>query len=193
MIRRPPRSTLFPYTTLFRSEAESGLELALPGRVRRAGVPVRDRALGVEAEQRLGHLPEGGAHRLLHAWPRDAAQAVEADGACVSAQGFRDEIQALDGEVELVAFRVLEHEEGALAVADGHRPEAEVAPEPVVLVDHDVTDREIGERRELGTALVLRPPQQAPAGAKDLGLGEDDEIGRASCRKEGRSRWSPYH
>src|SRR3712207_6896012 len=26
MIRRPPRSTLFPYTTLFRSEAEAGVE-----------------------------------------------------------------------------------------------------------------------------------------------------------------------
>src|SRR5260221_753016 len=25
MIRRPPRSTLFPYTTLFRSEAEDGI------------------------------------------------------------------------------------------------------------------------------------------------------------------------
>src|SRR5437667_11599622 len=30
MIRRPPRSTLFPYTTLFRSLASSGMELALP-------------------------------------------------------------------------------------------------------------------------------------------------------------------
>src|SRR2546422_3297410 len=28
MIRRPPRSTLFPYTTLFRSEAEAALEAA---------------------------------------------------------------------------------------------------------------------------------------------------------------------
>src|SRR5215475_194701 len=28
MIRRPPRSTLFPYTTLFRSEALSGLTLS---------------------------------------------------------------------------------------------------------------------------------------------------------------------
>src|SRR3712207_8994186 len=27
MIRRPPRSTLFPYTTLFRSKAEAGREL----------------------------------------------------------------------------------------------------------------------------------------------------------------------
>src|SRR2546427_2327157 len=35
MIRRPPRSTLFPYTTLFRSPAEP----ALRGRK----VPVRDR------------------------------------------------------------------------------------------------------------------------------------------------------
>src|SRR5258705_9520822 len=26
MIRRPPRSTLFPYTTLFRSQADDGIE-----------------------------------------------------------------------------------------------------------------------------------------------------------------------
>src|SRR5260370_26867661 len=38
MIRRPPRSTLFPYTTLFRSEALQGLnqifaiEFGIPGR-----------------------------------------------------------------------------------------------------------------------------------------------------------------
>src|SRR5256885_13608732 len=29
MIRRPPRSTLFPYTTLFRSDADFGLHLTL--------------------------------------------------------------------------------------------------------------------------------------------------------------------
>src|SRR3712207_7627083 len=29
MIRRPPRSTLFPYTTLFRSESESAILYAL--------------------------------------------------------------------------------------------------------------------------------------------------------------------
>src|SRR5688572_32503733 len=33
MIRRPPRSTLFPYTTLFRSIAELGL----PGRIATVG------------------------------------------------------------------------------------------------------------------------------------------------------------
>src|SRR3712207_7390295 len=36
MIRRPPRSTLFPYTTLFRSFAETTVRAALA-----AGLPVR--------------------------------------------------------------------------------------------------------------------------------------------------------
>src|SRR5258706_9096367 len=32
MIRRPPRSTLFPYTTLFRSQAEDGIrDWSVPG------------------------------------------------------------------------------------------------------------------------------------------------------------------
>src|SRR2546429_5162762 len=36
MIRRPPRSTLFPYTTLFRSRARSSRAAAAPAR---AGLP----------------------------------------------------------------------------------------------------------------------------------------------------------
>src|SRR5688572_31366062 len=48
MIRRPPRSTLFPYTTLFRSErAGAGAALAT---VQHVHVAVR-RVLEVEAEQ----------------------------------------------------------------------------------------------------------------------------------------------
>src|SRR3712207_7100482 len=66
MIRRPPRSTLFPYTTLFRSP-----EAVAVGR----GV--------LEVVQRLGGDHEGGAHaeppatprllpgRQLHRAPRD--------------------------------------------------------------------------------------------------------------------------
>src|SRR3712207_9051268 len=33
MIRRPPRSTLFPYTTLFRSFAEDAIELTSNGEI----------------------------------------------------------------------------------------------------------------------------------------------------------------
>src|SRR3712207_8020253 len=41
MIRRPPRSTLFPYTTLFRSrgDAAGGARRARPGRLRAARDP----------------------------------------------------------------------------------------------------------------------------------------------------------
>src|SRR3712207_7995983 len=33
MIRRPPRSTLFPYTTLFRSRGNRRMCLGIPGRI----------------------------------------------------------------------------------------------------------------------------------------------------------------
>src|SRR3712207_9067282 len=40
MIRRPPRSTLFPYTTLFRSAVST---IDVPGQMNVAGIPVRFR------------------------------------------------------------------------------------------------------------------------------------------------------
>src|SRR2546427_5828285 len=40
MIRRPPRSTLFPYTTLFRSRCKRGI-LVSPARRARRGSPTR--------------------------------------------------------------------------------------------------------------------------------------------------------
>src|SRR3712207_8106027 len=50
MIRRPPRSTLFPYTTLFRSRAAAGDRrdegLAGDERRRREGDPLRARSRG---------------------------------------------------------------------------------------------------------------------------------------------------
>src|SRR5688572_31824286 len=61
MIRRPPRSTLFPYTTLFRSVAGDGLELvdeqARPGR--RAG-PV----VGLALEDEQGRVQDRKSTRL---------------------------------------------------------------------------------------------------------------------------------
>src|SRR3989475_11716787 len=58
MIRRPPRSTLFPYTTLFRSHA--------PGAV----VPDDFMRDGRARERHLDHAAAGGlyglAHRLAH-------------------------------------------------------------------------------------------------------------------------------
>src|SRR3712207_6877166 len=54
MIRRPPRSTLFPYTTLFRS-GEGGPGAALDGRLPDAGDA--DRGRGVRAGGRQRRRP----------------------------------------------------------------------------------------------------------------------------------------
>src|SRR5690242_21028592 len=56
MLRRPPRSTLFPYTTLFRSS--EGLQ---PGRRRPDSGPVRAEGEDAGADGRgLRALPQGG-------------------------------------------------------------------------------------------------------------------------------------
>src|SRR3712207_5939266 len=89
MIRRPPRSTLFPYTTLFRSgwALAGGLEQALACDIRVAS----DRARFGSFEARRGyHHGDGGivrlvnacgagvaSHMLLTAEPIDAQQALD--------------------------------------------------------------------------------------------------------------------
>src|SRR5258708_28995994 len=58
MIRRPPRSTLFPYTTLFRSRREPGRDLLLaldPDRT-------RHRERGARAGILEGHERAAGPH-----------------------------------------------------------------------------------------------------------------------------------
>src|SRR5256885_17244540 len=52
MIRRPPRSTLFPYTTLFRSRA------ALAGKLDRIPPPP-DPVFGVEVPLQVPGVPDG--------------------------------------------------------------------------------------------------------------------------------------
>src|SRR3712207_7062447 len=46
MIRRPPRSTLFPYTTLFRSDPPRGTERHRGEGLRGCRIPVQGTALG---------------------------------------------------------------------------------------------------------------------------------------------------
>src|SRR5947207_8448866 len=59
MIRRPPRSTLFPYTTLFRSEhAAAPADAACARRGRRARPLLR---LALRQERHAAHPGEGGA------------------------------------------------------------------------------------------------------------------------------------
>src|SRR2546430_8528016 len=54
MIRRPPRSTLFPYTTLFRSLTTSALNLTLESRDSTARSPREWRVAGPAGARRRG-------------------------------------------------------------------------------------------------------------------------------------------
>src|SRR2546429_7291016 len=61
MIRRPPRSTLFPYTTLFRSRLKVGPVtrefVVSQGTVRYFGTPDQDAALDIEAKHVVHPVP----------------------------------------------------------------------------------------------------------------------------------------
>src|SRR5260370_15332208 len=61
MIRRPPRSTLFPYTTLFRSERKTRSGL----RVSAAGVPCLTLTAAEEARRSEEHTSELQSHLNL--------------------------------------------------------------------------------------------------------------------------------
>src|SRR2546422_2715292 len=58
MIRRPPRSTLFPYTTLFRSRARKAISTAS-----RSSAPVLRRAVKItRSSARLAHWTRSEEH-----------------------------------------------------------------------------------------------------------------------------------
>src|SRR3712207_6943740 len=78
MIRRPPRSTLFPYTTLFRSR---GARLALAGDVEPGATDVGRAGGGDHAVERpvhALHLEDGARARgRLHGGPRSEEHTSE--------------------------------------------------------------------------------------------------------------------
>src|SRR3712207_2153836 len=73
MIRRPPRSTLFPYTTLFRAVRRFEPHLALPlhqdGRFEERTVGIRQRTFRDIARHRAPTLPHGALY--LHHGPQN--------------------------------------------------------------------------------------------------------------------------
>src|SRR3712207_8081403 len=73
MIRRPPRSTLFPYTTLFRSDARPGRQ-RLAQAVRAAGRGARRARRGPRRGAALSAL---GARARLHGALRFAPRSEE--------------------------------------------------------------------------------------------------------------------
>src|SRR3712207_7378209 len=82
MIRRPPRSTLFPYTTLFRSGADPQSELATAVLDPKRPVPLRTAA----ADELLRHIQRHGL-ALTAAQVRSLEELLTAKG---TDEGLRD-------------------------------------------------------------------------------------------------------
>src|ERR1022692_3242485 len=79
MIRRPPRSTLFPYTTLFRSRAGSGYGLHRESGVLLDGL-IRQPVRGVESSRTAAARGSRRRDRL----PGNRRYAAGASGRCLS-------------------------------------------------------------------------------------------------------------
>src|SRR2546427_5282164 len=107
MIRRPPRSTLFPYTTLFRSPVPTGgvrtlVDVLVGGRARAVGeLPV-----GVHRHPRQGRLPTEAAADVQAPW-RDA-------GVPGAQRPIQPGLRRSVGEVQLLLLRD-QHRSGGYA------------------------------------------------------------------------------
>src|SRR5207249_4353859 len=67
-------------------------------------------------------------------------------------------MSCLASSIALSWSAVSSNRKAALAIADLHRLQTQIAAEPVVFVDDDVAGRQVGERRERGAALILGSP-----------------------------------
>src|SRR5256885_6583401 len=82
MIRRPPRSTLFPYTTLFRSRMYSGN--CGPGTfvTTRKEALARLKASGLAEDRRRREAGQVGQHLRSHRLPRSEEHTSELQSPC---------------------------------------------------------------------------------------------------------------
>src|SRR5262249_57639309 len=109
--------------------------------------------------------PQPPPPRPLAALPRSPAEPVQASRARMGAEMLGDEVESIDGHIELIAVGVLEKQKVRVLVADAHRAQSEVLADAVVFVHHEVADRQVGEGCQRGAALVFRAPQRPSARA----------------------------
>src|SRR2546427_6438510 len=189
MIRRPPRSTLFPYTTLFRSRAAAEVEEARrqsAALVEEMGALEHDTAtLTAQQTQWEDQLKERRlALVALESAAREAGVQVEAADARVAQTeaALEDTRKALDArgadehKLELERTEVLGRRRGLVA-----RVEAEWRkPFDQLLAD--------GPEGAGDLEWLRQEDERLRAAIDAVGRSEERRVG-----KECRSRWSPYH
>src|SRR5256886_15410194 len=172
MIRRPPRSTLFPYTTLFRSRArDRGREAEPPAWPRRA-------AAG-EGEGSTAH-PAAPRQDERGAVESDALRAVPYDPLVAVGIPLRPLRRVGDVEAEV------EHQlddAGSLLRVDFVGRIAHLVIIGVGAVEEEQDRHALAREVE-----VIRAEVEVLLGPDVVDRSEERRVG-----KECRSRWSPYH
>src|ERR1041385_1254768 len=141
MIRRPPRSTLFPYTTLFRSRLARGPAGAL-GRAARIRVRslLRPQRLDDGAQRVHRHRERRISRRRVDALGADA-QSVRGDRGNRHHGGTRGAVADAVGNVPRKAVHRLGHGQQSVRARQPHRragaPEARLAQPRAGGLDHD--------------------------------------------------------
>src|SRR3712207_7411737 len=102
MIRRPPRSTLFPYTTLFRSEADAAPEM--PERADHGAIFAPTNSLVVVAPRQA----ESPARRDVEPAGKRETAAFERQGAAAGAERSEEHTSELQSRQYLVCRLLLE-------------------------------------------------------------------------------------
>src|SRR5256885_15291670 len=184
MIRRPPRSTLFPYTTLFRSSRPDADRLRT--RMHRdVDFPL---SLAQRRLQSLQHRQVAAQGAEIPLAVQRLEQSLQITGrvmhvglAYLDVMKMHDRIQG-----DRVRLHRLAHHLAVHLAAGGH-------------VDDEVALDLCGARQP-GTGKQWTPPREALLGWAQGGeigrLRADAVLGRSEERRvgeEGRSRWAPHH
>src|SRR6266498_6080253 len=162
MIRRPPRSTLFPYTTLFRPTRRRGQPAHRPGR--------RDGTLASGAHGRQRPGPDRG-HR------RGAGYRAGAGG------GREPQAGAAAGAAGLVRRTGDRPDDGPAGDEDGLAPKGSLSAGPVRVFSVP-TDRSLKSTRRLPWP-ASHPEQAAPNIHQHHTPGTGGQIGRQRTQRSG--------
>src|SRR2546425_7138687 len=168
MIRRPPRSTLFPYTTLFRSA------MVRAAVARWGGLDILHNNVGVESRKDLLETTEEEWDRVMTVDLKSMLLATQAAVPPMVAQG--------SGSIICVS---------SVAALRGHGRTAYAAAKAGVIGFVRSVAVQLGPRGIRVNAIApgrVWTPMVESLGAEARERSEERRVG-----KECRSRWSPYH
>src|SRR3712207_9504438 len=94
MIRRPPRSTLFPYTTLFRSRPDSRQDTRMSIFLNENSKVIVQGMTGSEGSKHTQRMLASGTAIVGGVNPRKAGTSVDFDGTSVRSEEHTSELQS---------------------------------------------------------------------------------------------------